>query len=918
LWPERGEWQVCEDAAVHRRAFLGRAAAFLGASLVGKTLLHADLANAAVIPGTGPYGPLQAADANGVQLPAGFTSRVIAVTGQPVAATGYTWHTAPDGGACFAAPGGGWIYASNSEVGLATGGVSAVRFNADGSTAAAYRILTGTNRNCSGGPTPWGTWLSCEENGSTGKVYECDPQQPSQGVQRPLLGSFAHEAAAVDPATGNVYLTEDDPAGRLYRFVPTNPGDLTAGTLHAANLSGTSVTWLPVSTSAPDRSAGTTPFNGGEGAWISGGTLWFTTKGDRKVWELDLATQQLTELFAYVAGSGAALNAVDNITVHEPSGDLFVAEDGGNMELCIIGAVAGQDTVAPFLRFIGQDASEVAGPAFSPDGTRLYVSSQRGTNGTTGITYEITGPFRTGPVTPPPTVVVAQDAFGRTVSGSWGSADVGGVWARSGTASNFSVSGGAGRILLPTASLIRSSTLSSVVVADVDLSADLSLDKAPTGGGTIVSLVARKIGSSEYRLRAYLRPTSKSLQVMRVLNGAETTIATVNLPGGGVTAGQVLHLRLLATGTGSTALTGKVWFDGDAEPAGWQVQAVDSTAALQQPGAVGVHVYVSSSTTNAPMTLTTDNLLATAPGTEPPPNQDPTAAFTASPADLTVSVDGSASDDPDGSIATYAWSFGDGASASGPSPTASHTYAAAGTYTVLLTVTDDQGATDQTSQSVTVVDPGAPDAVAQDAFGRTVSSSWGSADVGGVWTRNGPAGDFSVSGGVGRIVLPTSGLIRAATLGSVAVAAVDLSADLSLDKAPTGGGTIVSLVARKIGSSEYRLRAYLRPTSKSLQVMRVLNGAETTIATVNLPGGGVTPGQVLHLRLLATGSGSTALSGKAWFDGAAEPSAWQVQAVDSTAALQQPGGVGVHVYVSSSGNKSPMTVTTDNLLAVQP
>ena len=171
---------------------------------------------------------------------------------------------------------------------------------------------------------------------------------------------------------------------------------------------------------------------------------------------------------------------------------------------------------------------------------------------------------------------------------------------------------------------------------------------------------------------------------------------------------------------------------------------------------------------------------------------------------------------------------------------------------------------------------------------------------------------------MGRIVLPTSGLIRAATLASVAAVDVDLSADLTLDKTPTGGGTIVSLVARKIGSSEYRLRAYLRPTSKSLQVMRVLNGTETTVVTVNLPGGGVTPGQVLHLRMLVAGTGTAALSGKAWFDGDAQPATWQVQAVDSTAALQQPGGVGVHVYVSSSGNKSPMTVTTDNLLAVQP
>jgi hypothetical protein len=114
------------------------------------------------------------------------------------------------------------------------------------------------------------------------------------------------------------------------------------------------------------------------------------------------------------------------------------------------------------------------------------------------------------------------------------------------------------------------------------------------------------------------------------------------------------------------------------------------------------------------------------------------------------------------------------------------------------------------------------------------------------------------------------------------------------------------------------LRAYLRPTSKSLQVMRVLNGAETTVATLNLPGGGVAPGQVLHLRMLVAGTGTAAVSGKAWFDGDAQPAAWQVQAVDSTAQLQQPGAVGVHVYVSSSGNKSPMTVTADNLLAVQP
>ncbi|MEQ1786845.1 MAG: alkaline phosphatase PhoX, partial [Acidimicrobiales bacterium] len=397
-----------------RRAFLRRVAALAGAAAVGPHLLRSASVGAAVVAGPGPYGALQAANGDGIQLPAGFTSRVIATAGQPVAGTGHTWHGSPDGGACFPATGGGWIYVSNSERGGSTGGASAVRFATDGSIAAAYTILSGTNANCAGGATPWGTWLSCEENLGIGRVYECDPQQPGQGVQRPLLGTFTHEAAAVDPITGHVYLTEDDPSGRLYRFAPVTPGDLTAGTLQAASVSGTSVSWVPVSTTSPERSASTTAFNGGEGEWISDRTLWFTTKGDSRVWELDLDTQQLVVLYAFATTPGGALSGVDNLTVHELSGDIFVAEDGGNMEVCIIGSVAGQDTVAPFLRFVGHDTSEVTGPAFSPDGTRLYVSSQRGSTGTTGVTYEITGPFRTA--APPPTVVtvpISVDSYVR-------------------------------------------------------------------------------------------------------------------------------------------------------------------------------------------------------------------------------------------------------------------------------------------------------------------------------------------------------------------------------------------------------------------------------------------------------------------------------------------------------------------------
>ncbi len=364
--------------------------AFIGSSTWSQALAQCTPAQV----GVSPYGALLPADANGIMLPAGFESRVIASGNQEVGTTGHIWHTAADGGATFRS-GRGWIYVSNSET-AGPVNVSAIRFDRFGEIVDSYPILFNTNRNCAGGATPWRTWLSCEEF-SAGRVWECDPEGVQTAQVRPAMGVFSHEAVAVDRRRRQLFLTEDRSNGLFYRFLPNTWGDLSSGVLEAAGVDiDGNVTWYPV----PDPSASTTstrlqvpqatPFNGGEGITYHRGHIYFTTKGDNSVWDYDARRQTLVLLYAAGQDSTMQLTGVDNITGSK-RGDLLVAEDGGNMEIVLISP---DREVSPLLRITGQGGSEITGPAFAPRarGSRLYFSSQRG--GAGGITYEVTGPFR--------------------------------------------------------------------------------------------------------------------------------------------------------------------------------------------------------------------------------------------------------------------------------------------------------------------------------------------------------------------------------------------------------------------------------------------------------------------------------------------------------------------------------------------
>jgi len=291
-----------------------------------------------------------------------------------------------------------------------------------------YLSLAGTYRNCAGGPTPWNSWLTCEEDvtKADGDIIEKDhgfvfdvPADVKGLVEpKPILGMgrFNHEAVAVDADTGIIYQTEDRSDGLIYRFIPDIPfGDLHEGgklqvlALQEQNSLDTrnwgnitietaktyAVTWLDIEDELSPKDdlryrgfeMGAALFARGEGMWYGENQIYFacTNGGPKKygqIFRYDTKKETL-ELFAE-SKDKSVLHMCDNLTI-TPWGDVLVCEDNGDENRIHLIDQEGNLSLFAINKSSG---SEFAGAVFSPSGKTLFVNIQEN-----GDTVAITGPW---------------------------------------------------------------------------------------------------------------------------------------------------------------------------------------------------------------------------------------------------------------------------------------------------------------------------------------------------------------------------------------------------------------------------------------------------------------------------------------------------------------------------------------------